>query len=189
MSQDGGANEQRGAAATATAEAICRQRLHDGGPRAAADLGLLLFRSQRQEEAIPYLERAVSEGDARAQYLLGVAFFNGDHVAPDPVRARALLEAAAAAGIVQARVALADLSRSADGADPGMLLSARAVAAVSAQVARLRRPEPPTLDAMTRDLLVPLLRERLETQLPAAVQAGVERTLATVAGQPSPVRS
>jgi len=41
---------------------------------------LMLFQDGRREEALPYVQAASTRGDPRAQYLLGVAHFNGDLV-------------------------------------------------------------------------------------------------------------
>ena len=169
----------------AAAEASCRRAVAAGRARAAADLGLLLFRAGRRVEAMPWLEAGIAAGDARAQYLLGVALFNGDHMTPDPARARVLLRAAADAGIAQAEVALSEMGDSIDAPASDLLLSARATGEIAAQFARLEPPKPPTLEAMVEALLAPLLRERLEEGLPDAVRRAVERALA----QPRPERS
>src|SRR3546814_2425314 len=52
------------------------------------------------------LQRAAGRGDAHSQYLLGVAYFNGDVVPKDWFRAYRLMTAAAASGLPQARDAL-----------------------------------------------------------------------------------
>ncbi len=169
----------------AAAESSCRRAVAAGRPRAAADLGLLLFRAGRRAEAMPWLEAGIAAGDARAQYLLGVALFNGDHMTPDPARARALLRAATDAGIAQAEVALAEMGDGIDAPASDLLLSARATGEIATQLARLEPPKRPTLEAMVGELLAPLLRERLEERLPDAVRRAVERALA----QPRPDRS
>lgn len=169
----------------AAAEASCRRAVAEGRPRAAADLGLLLFRAGRRAEAMPWLEAGIVAGDARAQYLLGVALFNGDYLTPDPTRARILLRAADSAGIAQAGVALSEMG---DGIDPpasDLLLSARAAGEIATQLARLEPPKAPTLESMVEKLLAPLLRERLEEGLPDAVRRAVEQALA----QPRPEKS
>src|SRR3546814_3841899 len=55
------------------------------------------------------LQRAAGRGDAHSQYLLGVAYFNGDLVPVDQVRAYRLMTAAAASGLPQAREALREM--------------------------------------------------------------------------------
>lgn len=77
-----------------------------GHLKAADNLGLLMFQDGRREAAMPYVRAAADRGDPRAQYLLGIAHFNGDLVAKDWVRAYALMTNANAAGLPQAAPAL-----------------------------------------------------------------------------------
>lgn len=91
------------------AEELYRMAAQRGHVRAADNYGLLLFQSGRREEALPYVEAAALRGDPRAQYLLGVAHFNGDWVAKDWVRAYALATLANGAGLPEARSALAQM--------------------------------------------------------------------------------
>ncbi|WP_041558907.1 SPOR domain-containing protein [Novosphingobium sp. PP1Y] len=73
----------------------------------ASDIyGLLLFQDGEQAKAMPYLESSAARGDPRAQYIIGVAHFNGDYVAKDWVRAYALVSLAQQAGLQQATNAL-----------------------------------------------------------------------------------
>ena len=51
---------------------------------------------------MPYVSAAAERGDPRAQYLVGIAHFNGDLAAKDWVRAYALLTLANGAGLPQA---------------------------------------------------------------------------------------
>ena len=60
--------------------------------------GLLLFQTGKRQESIPYLQQSSNRGDPRAQYVLGTAYFNGDLVAKDNVRAYALMTRASASG-------------------------------------------------------------------------------------------
>jgi TPR repeat protein len=60
--------------------------------------GLLLFQSGKRQESLPYLQQSASRGDPRAQYVLGTAYFNGDLVAKDPVKAYAYMTRASASG-------------------------------------------------------------------------------------------
>lgn len=77
-----------------------------GHVKAADNYGLLLFQSGRREQAMPYVTAAAERGDPRAQYLLGIAHFNGDLVVKDWVRAYALLTLSNSAGLPQAAPAL-----------------------------------------------------------------------------------
>ncbi len=93
----------------AQAEALYAKAAVQGHVKAADNYGLLLFQRGAREEAMPYVSAAASRGDPRAQYLLGIAHFNGDLVAKDWRRAYALLTLANSAGLPQARGALAQM--------------------------------------------------------------------------------
>lgn len=77
---------------------------------AEANYGLLLLEDDRAA-ALPWLERAAVKGDPRAQYVIGTALFNGDSLPRDPVRAYAMMNRAAAAGLPQAVSSLAEMDR------------------------------------------------------------------------------
>lgn len=91
------------------AEALYARAAAQGHVRAADQYGLMLFQKGERERAMPYVEAAASRGDPRSQYLLGIAHFNGDLAAKDWPRAYALLTLANAAGLPQARGALAQM--------------------------------------------------------------------------------
>ncbi|OBX18996.1 hypothetical protein A9995_10195 [Erythrobacter sp. QSSC1-22B] len=91
------------------AEALYAAAAAQGHVKAADNYGLLLFQDGRREEAMPYVRAASDRGDPRAQYLVGVAHFNGDLVEKDWVRAYALLTLANGTGLPQARAALGQM--------------------------------------------------------------------------------
>lgn len=93
------------------AEAHYLRAAQEGHLQAADTYGLLLFQEGRREEALPFVEDAARRGDPRAQYLLGIAHFNGDIVARDWVRAYALLTLANGQGLPQAAPALAQMDQ------------------------------------------------------------------------------
>ncbi len=82
-----------------------------GHVKAADNLGLLLFQEGQQEQAMPYVLDAASRGDPRAQYLVGIAHFNGDLLERDWVRAYALLTLANSAGLPQAASAVQQMDQ------------------------------------------------------------------------------
>ncbi|WP_114520645.1 SPOR domain-containing protein [Altererythrobacter sp. ZODW24] len=86
----------------AKAEEFYAKAAAQGHIKAADNYGLLLFQSGRRAQALPYVQAAVKRGDPRAQYLLGIAHFNGDMVAKDWVRAYALVSSANTTGLPQA---------------------------------------------------------------------------------------
>ena len=93
----------------AQAEALYARAAAQGHVQAADNYGLLLFQREQREQALPYIEAAATRGDPRAQYILGIAHFNGDLVAEDWQRAYALLTLANSTGLPQAKGALAQM--------------------------------------------------------------------------------
>lgn len=91
----------------ARAEDFYARAAKKGHIRAADNYGILLFQTQRQAEAIPWLNASADRGEPRAMYILGIAAYNGDYVAKDPVRAYALMTRASSAGLQQATTSLA----------------------------------------------------------------------------------
>lgn len=91
------------------AEALYAKAAEQGHVRAADNYGLLLFQRGAREEAMPYVTAAARRGDPRAQYLLGIAHFNGDLAEKDWRRAYALLTLANSTGLPQARAAIAQM--------------------------------------------------------------------------------
>lgn len=82
-----------------------------GHMQAADNYGLMLFQDGRRTAALPYIKAASERGDPRAQYLLGVAHFNGDLVPKDWTRAYALVSLANTSGLPQARPALEQMDQ------------------------------------------------------------------------------
>ncbi|MEX0342922.1 MAG: tetratricopeptide repeat protein, partial [Erythrobacter sp.] len=93
------------------AEALYAKAAAQGHVKAADNYGLLLFQRGARQEAMPYVSAAAMRGDPRAQYILGIAHFNGDLVSKDWQRAYALLTLANSAGLPQARGALAQMDQ------------------------------------------------------------------------------
>ena len=92
------------------AEQLFAQAAAMGHLQAADNLGLLLFQRGERAKALPYLRAAADRGDPRAQYLLGIAHFNGDLVPKDWVRAYALVTLAQQQGLPQASGALTQMN-------------------------------------------------------------------------------
>jgi len=93
------------------AEALYADAAAKGHLQAADTYGLMLFQEGRREDALPYVVDAARRGDARSQYLLGIAYFNGDLVEKDWTRAYALMTLASGAGLPQATPAIAEMDR------------------------------------------------------------------------------
>lgn len=90
----------------AKAEELFGKAAAKGHAQASDNYGLLLFQRGERQQALPYIQQAAQRGDSRAQYLLGIAHFNGDSVPKDWVRAYALVTLAQQAGLPQAAPAL-----------------------------------------------------------------------------------
>ena len=82
-----------------------------GHLQAADNLGLLLFQRGERANAMPYITAAAGRGDPRAQYVLGLAYFNGDGVEKDWERAYALVSLAQQAGLPQATTAITQMDK------------------------------------------------------------------------------
>jgi cell division septation protein DedD len=93
------------------AEAYYGKAAHLGHIAAADNYGILLFQTNRQQAAMPWLQSAADRGEPRAMYVLGIASYNGDYAPKDWVRAYALITRAAAAGLPQATGSLATMNQ------------------------------------------------------------------------------
>jgi len=82
-----------------------------GHLQAADNYGLLLFQGGQRAKAMPFIHAASDRGDPRAQYVLGLAYFNGDTVPKDWQRAYALVSLAQQAGLPQAAGALSQMDK------------------------------------------------------------------------------
>ncbi len=88
-----------------------RKAAAQGHLRAEDNLGLLMFQQGDRANAMPYLQRAAMRGEARAQYIVGTALFNGDLIGKDWVRAYALMNRASASGLPQAATSLEQMDK------------------------------------------------------------------------------
>lgn len=93
------------------ARALYAQAAAKGHVKASDNYGLLLFQEGEQEKAMPLVRAAAERGDPRAQYVAGLAHFNGDYAPRDWVRAYALMTLANGAGLPQATSALAQMDQ------------------------------------------------------------------------------
>lgn len=95
----------------AKAEDLFARAAAQGHLQASDNLGLLLFQRGEKARAMPYLRAAADRGDPRAQYLVGLALFNGDMVAKDWPHAYALVSLARQQGLAQAGSALQQMDQ------------------------------------------------------------------------------
>lgn len=109
-----------------------------GHLQAADSYGLLLFQRGERARSLPYLQASAARGDPRAEYILGVAHFNGDMVAKDWVRAYALVSLAQQEGLPQATGAKAQMDKHIPLADRQKSVTLAQQLAAEAQANRAR---------------------------------------------------
>ena len=122
----------------AKAETLYASAAAKGHLQASDNYGLLLFQRGERARAMPYVRAAADRGDARAQYILGLALFNGDGMAKDWVRAYAYVSLAQQAGLPQATGALAQMDQHVSMADrqKSVAVAAQIAAASESNLAR-----------------------------------------------------
>ncbi|WP_353955770.1 SPOR domain-containing protein [uncultured Novosphingobium sp.] len=123
----------------ARAEALFGQAAAQGHVQAADNYGLLLFQRGERQKAMPYIRSAAARGDARAQYIQGLALFNGDGAPKDWVRAYAYLTLAQQAGLPQATSALRQMDQHVPMADRQKSVTVAAQIAQEAEATRARQ--------------------------------------------------
>ncbi|MGE0667750.1 MAG: SPOR domain-containing protein [Sphingomonadales bacterium] len=141
------------------AEQYYRRAAELGHVGAQANLGSLLFdrKPPQGAEAVKFWRQAAVGGDPKAQFMLGVQYFNGDFVTRDAVQAHAWLSLAAKAGVREAADALAAVK---------LHMEPAAVEAAAALAPTLVAPpaeqaEPPAMQAK--------LADDIEAQIDSAV--------------------
>jgi cell division protein FtsN len=165
------------------AEALFAQAAARGHLQAADNYGLLLFQRGERAKALPFISAAAERGDPRAQYLLGIAHFNGDIVPKDWVRAYALVSLAQQAGLDQAKPALAQMDSyiPLDQRQQAVALSSQL--AQQAEAARARQMAAADLGT-TVPTGSPPVRVAAATPVPAPVRPPVIAATAPPAGTP-----
>ena len=93
----------------ARAHQYLEQAARKGHVDAAATLGILLFQNGNRTGAMRWIKLAANGGEPRSLLLYGVALYNGDGVAADPVGAYAYVSRAAAQGMASAKETLAEM--------------------------------------------------------------------------------
>ncbi len=179
----------------AKAELLFGQAAASGHLQAADMYGLLLFQRGEQVRALPFIKAAADRGDPRAQYLLGIAQFNGKLVPKDWVAAYALVSLAQQQGVGPAATALRQmdeyipleqrqqavamasaLKSRADGNRARQLVADDLGATVAAATAPVAPPVPATLSASAPTIAV---RRNAENDSPATAGADYARPAAT----------
>lgn len=133
------------------AETLFASAAAKGHLQASDNYGLLLFQRGERAPAMPYVRAAAERGDARAQYIVGLALFNGDGVAKNWVRAYAYVSLAQQAGLPQANSALAEMDQHVSMADRQKSVAVAAQIAEQATSSRARQVAASDLDTMPGD--------------------------------------
>ena len=174
----------------AEAEDLYRRAAAAGHVQAADTYGLMLFQDGRRDVALPYVQAAARRGDPRAQYLLGIAHFNGDLVAKDWERAYALLTLSNAQGLPQAGAAIAQMDQHiplADrqrGAELAQRLQAEADSARAVEMAQFDLGTSPATASAAAPAVTPAVASAARPAIDAA-SARVPRAIPTTAVSPS----
>ena len=93
----------------AVARDYYRRAATKGHLPAQANLGIALFQAGDKLEAVKWLKQAADRGEPRAQYVLGIAAYNGDGTPKNLALAYGYLLRAQASGMAQATAALASI--------------------------------------------------------------------------------
>ncbi len=93
------------------AELLYGRAAAQGHMQATDNYGVMLFDRGERAAALPYIRASADRGEPRAQYLLGIAHFNGELVPKDWVRAYALVSLARHGNIALASPALAQMDQ------------------------------------------------------------------------------
>ncbi len=176
------------------AEVLYAKASAQGHQGAADNYGLLLFHRGEKQQAMPYLRAASDRGDARAQYLLGLAYFNADAIERDWTRAYALVNLARKQGLEQANTALQQIDKhiSAQQRAEGLSLAEELQDRIDGKPIPQPLAKSPALAAKT----TPSLPPRTPAAKPAPIQPAPTQTTLTkptpakpAISQPAPVRS
>lgn len=156
------------------AQELYRKAAAQGHLEASDVYGLLLFQSGERQQAMPYIQASAARGDPRAQYILGLAYFNGDLVQKDWVRAYALVSLANQAGLPQAAHALEQMDQHIPMADRQRSIALSTQLAAEAEATRAR-------ESATADLGAPHPSAAKPSATPAPEIASAEHAVAEAA--------
>jgi hypothetical protein len=136
------------------AETLYASAAAKGHLQASDNYGLLLFQRGARAQAMPYVQAAAGRGDPRAQYIVGLALFNGDGMAKDWVRAYAYVTLAQQAGLPQANGALAQMDQHVGMADRQKSVAVAAQISAQTTSTRARQVAAADLDPVPENSVV-----------------------------------
>ncbi len=168
-----------------------RRAATQGHARAEDNYGLLLFQQNRRQEAMPYIQKSAARGEARSQYILGTALFNGENIAKDWVRAYALMTRASASGLSQAAASLEQMDKyvPAEQRQKGLALATQMES--QAKGAALAAAEAPSSSTPAKAAARPIRKIDLPPSAPvrtetAAVKVPIKTQVKVAAPAPAP---
>ncbi|GGE05521.1 hypothetical protein GCM10011529_09870 [Polymorphobacter glacialis] len=151
---------------------------------AQANLGILLFQAGEKQEAIRWLRAAADKNEMRAQYVLGVANWNGDSIPRNLTLAYAYLSRAAAQGLPEGTSALVTLSANLSAIERANGAATAASLAAGNGVPSVFGGPPPVALAAAPDRF-----HRDQILKPAPVQtAAAQPAVSAAQAQPAPVQ-
>ena len=112
---------------------------------AQANLGIALFQAGDKAEAVRWLKTAADRGEPRAQYVYGIAVYNGDGTPKNLGQAYGYLLRAKASGLAQATTALGSI-------EPGLNADARTAGTAMAAAMANGSPPPAIRPSITATL-------------------------------------
>ncbi len=167
------------------AEALYGKAAAQGHVQASDTYGLILFQRGERAQAMPYIRSSAARGDARAEYILGLAHFNGDIVEKDWVRAYALVSMAQRAGLAQARSALAQMDEHIPLVDRQKSIALAAQLTAQADATRVSEATGAELGTVPRAVAAP----RVAAAPESPARAGADYTLPVIARPAVPAKA
>ncbi|MFM7027585.1 MAG: SPOR domain-containing protein [Chakrabartia sp.] len=161
------------------AENWYRRAAVQGHIQAEDNLGLVLFQNGDRLGAMPLIRKSADRGDARAQFVLGTAFFNGDLAPKDWPSAYAYMVRAANSGLDRARLRLTEFDSflSAEDRQKGLIL---------AQQMDAKAP-PPGISLLPARALAPARLATRDQALPPPVMPDPKPSAAAAPSMAAPV--
>ncbi len=169
----------------AKAEDLYGKAAAQGHVQASDTYGLMLFQRGERGRAMPYIRSSAARGDARAEYILGLAYFNGDIVEKDWVRAYALVGMAQRAGLVQATGALAQMDEHVPLEDRQKSVALAAQLTAQADATRVSEATGAELGTVPRAVAAP----RVAAAPESPARAGADYTLPAIARPAPPAKA
>ncbi len=155
---------------------------------AQANLGIALFQAGDKAEAVRWLKTAADRGEPRAQYVLGIAAYNGDGTPKNLGLAYGYLLRAQASGLAQANSALGSIepTLTPEARSVGEGIAAGLASGAAAPALSAARTSPARRDEAVRATAAPVAKP-LPSVPPPAVAFNLPATVGAAPPPPRPV--